>query len=93
MIGGHAEMLNFVVFGFHQWWRRMQKFQAKFSTKFFMQKFREKFSIKFSGEIFNQIFRWFGPRRGIIKVGAVWDRERERGERQKQAATEADNQQ
>ena len=82
-------MLNFVVFGFHQWWRGlgsfkffMQKFQAKFSTKFFMQKFRE----KFSGEIFNQIFRWFGPRGGIIKVGAVWDRERMRGERPREAA-------
>ena len=60
----------------------MQKFQAKFSTKFFMQKFRE----KFSGEIFNQIFRWFGPRGGIIKVGAVWDHQRERDERPREAA-------
>ena len=63
-----------------------QIFDAKVFNKFFHPNFREKFSIKFSGEIFNQIFRWFGPRGGIIKVGAVWDRERMRDERPKQAA-------
>ena len=64
-------MLNFVVFGFHQWWRRMQKFQAKFSTKF-------------SGEIFNQIFvgldREAGSsklaRFGIVRGCAARDRSR-----------------
>ena len=61
MIGGHAEMLNFVVFGFHQWWRGLsEKFQENFSIKFFVGLDREAGSSKLA-------------RFGIIKGSATRD--------------------